>query len=71
VTNDETGLTCPIDNPAALADCLRRLAADPALRTRLAESGHAAYRANFTREVVTERLMACYAEVLRLGQWKR
>lgn len=71
VTNDETGLTCPIDNPAALAECLRRLAADPALRTRLAEAGHQAYRANFTRQVVTTRLQACYADAIRLGPWKR
>jgi glycosyltransferase involved in cell wall biosynthesis len=71
VTDNETGLTCPTDNPAALAECLRRLAADPALRARLSEAGHAAYQASFTREVVTTRLMACYAEAIRLGPWTR
>lgn len=71
VADDRTGLTVPIDDPAALAAALRRLAADPALRARLAEAGHAAYQANFTREVVTARLQACYAEVVRLGAWKR
>ena len=67
VRDGENGLLCPIDDPAELAACLRRLGDDPVLRARLADAGEAAYRADFTREVVTERLVACYGEAIRLG----
>jgi glycosyltransferase involved in cell wall biosynthesis len=71
VTDGVTGLTCAIEDAAGLAACLRRLQDDPGLRARLAEAGEAAYRADFTREVVTDRLMACYGRAIDLGTWTR
>ncbi len=68
VTDGQTGLLCPIDDHVALAGCLRRLIGDSTLRARLAEAGAAAYAADFTREIVTERLLACYADCVRLGK---
>lgn len=68
VTDGETGLVCPIDDAPALAACLRRLAGDPGLRARLAAGGRAAYAADFTREIVTDRLLACYEACVRLGK---
>jgi len=68
VTDGVTGLLCPIDDHAALAERLRRLAADPALRTSLAEAGAAAYEADFTRDIVTDRLLSCYGACIRLGK---
>src|SRR2546423_9559176 len=41
--HEETGLTIPVNDPAALADAAQRLASDPALRDRLARG--AAHRA--------------------------
>lgn len=71
VTDGQTGLLCPIDDAAALAACLRRLRDDAPLRARLAAAGEAAYQADFTREVVTQRLLACYGDVIRLGRKDR
>jgi glycosyltransferase involved in cell wall biosynthesis len=68
VTDGTNGLLCPIDDPPALAACLRRLADDPGLRGRLAQAGMAAYEADFTREIVTDRLIACYEACIRLGR---
>ena len=58
-------------------DCLERAisrwylrADDPDLRARLAAAGEAAYEADFTREIVTDRLVACYGEAIRLGRRK-
>ncbi len=68
VTDGRTGITCPIEDIAALAAGLSRLATEPALRQSLAESGYAAYEAGFTREIVTERLIACYESCIALGR---
>jgi glycosyltransferase involved in cell wall biosynthesis len=54
VADDETGLLVPLDDAAALAAAMRRLAADGALRDRLAAAGRAAYDAEFSEaRVVT------------------
>lgn len=71
VADGLTGLTCAIENAAGLAACIRRLQDDPGLRARLADAGEAAYRADFTREVVTDRLLACYGRAIELGGWTR
>lgn len=67
VTDGRTGLTCPIDDVPALATGLARLAMDRDLRARLAAGGHAAYLADFTREIVTDRLLSCYEACVRIG----
>lgn len=41
VRHERNGLVVPAGDPAALAAAMRRLHADPALRTRLGEQGHA------------------------------
>lgn len=68
VTDGQTGVTCAIEDVAGLAAGLRRLSGDPALRAHLAEAGYAAYLAGFTREIVTDRLIACYEACIRLGK---
>ena len=62
------GLLCPIDDPPALAACLRRLIGDPGLQAALRAAGHVAYEADFTRAVVTGRLVACYQSIIQLGR---
>jgi len=56
VADGETGLLVPPKDPAALAAALSRLAGDRALRTRLAEAGHAVV----AREFALERCVAAY-----------
>jgi glycosyltransferase involved in cell wall biosynthesis len=50
VRDNETGLAVPDKDPAALADAIRKLAADPALGRRLAEAGQKAVEKMFDLE---------------------
>jgi len=54
LSDGETGLLVPVEDPAALRDALDRLVADPALRARLG----AAARDDVIRRFGTERLVA-------------
>src|SRR5205085_3524933 len=58
---------CPIDDPPALAAQLRRVLENPALREHLAATAYAAYQADFTRDVVIDRLLDIYATCTALG----
>jgi glycosyltransferase involved in cell wall biosynthesis len=51
----ESALLVPPGDPAALAAALRRLAADPALRTRISTGGRAAYDAHASEAVLGAR----------------
>ena len=68
VVDGESGLLCPIEDPAALAACLRRVIAEPDLRAHLVNGGDAAYQADFTRDVAVDRLVACYRRCMDLGK---
>ena len=48
IREGENGFLCPKQDPYALADALARLLSDPALRTRMGESGRARYETSFT-----------------------
>jgi glycosyltransferase involved in cell wall biosynthesis len=58
------GLLVPVDDAAALAAAIRRLLADPALRAHLIDRGRADYQQGFTREAVTERMLALYRQLI-------
>jgi glycosyltransferase involved in cell wall biosynthesis len=68
VHDDEDGLICPPDDPAALANCLTRLLREPDLGTRLAAAGRARFAADFTRDIVIARLIEAYGKALALGK---
>ena len=65
IRDGETGLLAPVEEPAALAEAMTRLAEDPALRARLAAAGHAAYAAEFSETVVVARYRAFFERVAR------
>ena len=57
VRNGVDGLTCPKNDPAALADALGKLLSDKELRTRMGESGKARYRERYTEEQFEKRFV--------------
>jgi glycosyltransferase involved in cell wall biosynthesis len=63
IADGSNGLLVPVDDAPALAAAIGRLAADRGLRTRLIEQGKADYEQGFTREAVTQRLIALYSEI--------
>ena len=65
------GLLCPIDDPRALAACLTRVLHEPGLAESLARAGRDRFEADFTRDIVTGRLIAAYREALCLGKRPR
>jgi rhamnosyl/mannosyltransferase len=60
----ETGLTVPMNDPAALAQAARRLLAEPGLRDRLAEAARIRVLKEFDHRVMAERSLAIYRNVL-------
>ena len=58
------GLLVPVDDAAALAAAIRRLMAEPALKAHLIDRGRADYQQGFTREAVTERMLALYRQLI-------
>ena len=60
VVHDETGLTVPPGDPAALAAALTRLLGDPALRRRLARAGRDRVSAGFSDRIQVARTEALY-----------
>ena len=63
VQDGVTGLLVPPDDPAALADALERVLADPALAARLAEGGRKALPA-YAPEAVIPRFVDVYREAM-------
>jgi glycosyltransferase involved in cell wall biosynthesis len=64
VTDGDTGLVVPQADPAAVADAVRRLLADPALATRLAAAGRAHALAHGSRAASADAFSALYARLL-------
>ncbi len=58
------GLLVPVDDAPALAAAIRRLTAEPALKARLIAAGTADYQRGYTREAVTQRMIALYGEII-------
>ncbi len=64
IRNGENGMIVPADAPAALAAAIRHVLDDPAIKARIEAGGLAEYHADFTREVVTRRMIDCYRTIL-------
>lgn len=66
VRHEDTGLRVPPGDAGALAAAIDRLAADPALRHRLAQRARTLALARFTDAVVIDRTLAIYERLLVL-----
>jgi len=64
IRDGDNGLLVPVDDAAALAAAVHRLAGDPVLKARLIGAGMADYQKEFTREAVTRRLIALYEAII-------
>jgi glycosyltransferase involved in cell wall biosynthesis len=62
VVDEETGLTVPARDPAALRAALERLLGDRELRRRLGAAGRERALRHFSWEAVTDATLAAYAE---------
>jgi rhamnosyl/mannosyltransferase len=62
--HEETGLTVPVDDPAAFAAAARRLLEEPGLRDRLAAGARARAIAEFQSEAMGRRSLALYSAAL-------
>jgi rhamnosyl/mannosyltransferase len=60
-----TGLTVPPADACALASALRLLLGDAALRAKMGEAGRRRVRQEFDADLMTERTLGVYEEVLR------
>ncbi len=65
VVDGVTGTLVPPSDPGALADALRRLLVDPALRARLGAAGRARVLSDFTVEGVQQAHLDLYRTLLR------
>jgi glycosyltransferase involved in cell wall biosynthesis len=60
IVEGETGLLAPPSDAGALAAAVTTLAADPALRQRMGEAGHARVIEHFSLQVMTDRIEEVY-----------
>ena len=67
VSDGETGLLVPPDDPIALAAALERLLHDPALRSRLGSTGQRVAVERFAWPRIATAYLAALAEAARLG----
>jgi glycosyltransferase involved in cell wall biosynthesis len=66
LAHGESALLVPPGDGPALAEALRRLAADPTLARRLSEHGHAAYREHASEDVLGRRWRNLLEEALTI-----
>lgn len=71
VTDSEHGFLVPVDDHAALAEAIGKIAGDPELRRRLGEAGHARVRDEFSFDRTTDRYEEIYRRVLAAPVWRR
>jgi len=65
IEHERTGLLVPLDNPAAVAEAVTRLAGDRALGASLAAAAHETFAAQFSEAAVVAQYRAFFEEVTR------
>jgi L-malate glycosyltransferase len=71
VTDGVHGYLVPVDDPAALAAAMEKVAADEALRRRLGDAGRARVMGEFSFDRTTDAYEAIYRRVLARPWWSR
>jgi glycosyltransferase involved in cell wall biosynthesis len=69
--HEKTGLTVPMNDPAALAAAARRLLDEPGLRDRMVSAGREEAAAQFDHRVMAERSLMIYHHILRNGSARK
>ena len=64
IRDGETGLLVPVEDAAALAAAINRLAADQSLGQRLVAGGEAAYAAEFTKAKVVQAYLDFFSQAI-------
>ena len=65
ITDGETGLLVPPEDPAAIAAAIGRIAGDQTLAARLAEAGSRRVRERFGWDAITAAWLECYTAALQ------
>jgi glycosyltransferase involved in cell wall biosynthesis len=63
VLHEQTGLVFPVDDAAALADAMERLAADPRLRARYATAARKLAVERLAADVIGRQIVALYRQL--------
>ena len=63
--HDHAGLTVPVNDPIAFAAAANRLRSEPDLRRRLSDQGRADAISRFSADVMADRCLAIYRDVVR------
>jgi glycosyltransferase involved in cell wall biosynthesis len=71
IVNNVTGLLFPADNAEALADCLRKLLQDEALRRSMGGAGRDRVSRLFASDIINAQWLAAYASLSEEGQMGR
>jgi glycosyltransferase involved in cell wall biosynthesis len=64
VLHEQTGLVFPVDDAAALADAMERLAADPRLRARYATAARKLVVERLAADVIGRQIVALYRQLM-------
>ncbi len=64
VLHERTGFLFPVDDAAALADAMARLAADPQLRARYASAARKLVVDKFAAEIIGQQIVVLYRNML-------
>lgn len=65
IHHDDLGVLVPVDDANALAESIRRVFDDPALRDRIVAAGRQRYETEFTEQAVVARYLAFFKDITR------
>lgn len=63
IHHDDLGVLVPVDDAAALAEGIRRVFDDPALRARIVAAGRLHYETEFTEQAIVARYLAFFKAI--------
>lgn len=64
ISDQASGLLVPIDNPAAMAEAIKKLVIDKSLADRLVTEGRKIYAERFSREIIVNSYLQLFSELI-------